>query len=94
MDICLLSFEEAGRLEHYGVWPACKSHRHIGKEEAAYGAANGAYRFLGGSGTLIAGPVSMVVSVRSTMWKPVVTSMPDGTKLLGMRTWGLKPQKT
>jgi len=92
-DVCVLSPEEAGRLEHYGVWPACKAHRHIKRREALLGAESGEYRYLGGEDTKIQGPVSMVVKVRATMWRPVATMMPDGRRLVGLRTWGLASTK-
>lgn len=91
LDICVLSAEEAGRLENWGIWPACKSHKHIKRREAVAGAESGEYRFLGGEGTKIQGAVSMVTAVRVTIWRPVSTSMLDGTRLRGFKVWGLKP---
>ena len=90
MDVCVLSLEEAGRLEHWGHWPTCKAHLHISKNKARIGAEAGEYRFLGGEGTAIAaaGPVTMVVPTKVREWKPVRSSNADGSPLMGMRTWG------
>ena len=92
-DHCVLSAEEAGCLENYGQWPKCKHHRHIKKREAIAGVQAGEYRFVGGEDTKVNGPVSMVTAVRVTMWEPVAANGADGTKLMGMRTWGLKPRR-
>lgn len=85
--------EEAGRLEHWGIWPKCKDHKHIKKREAREGAEAGLLRFVGGEGTMVQGPVSMVTTVAVTIWKPVATARPDGSKLMGMRTWGLASRR-
>jgi hypothetical protein len=91
LDICVLSDNEAGRLEHYGVWPTCKAHLHISPNEAKRMIENGEARFIGGHGTKVSKPVTMITKHRITIWTPVSTSMPDGTRLTGFKTWGLKP---
>jgi hypothetical protein len=83
-DVCVLSAGEAGRLEHWGIWPQCKAHKHIKKREALAGAEAGLYRYLGGPDTEIKSPVSMVTAVSVSMWQPVPTA-----GLIGFRTWGL-----
>jgi len=89
LDVCVLSAEEAGRLEHYGVWPQCKAHIHIKKREALDGAKAGTMRFLGGLDTAVKFPVSMITMVRVQMWKPQQTHLEDGTKIMGLKIWGL-----
>jgi hypothetical protein len=84
LDVCVLSAEEAGRLEHWGIWPTCKAHHHIKKREAVEGAAAGLVRYLGGEGTKIQYPVSMVTATRIDIWQPVPTA-----GVIGLRTWGL-----
>lgn len=88
MKHCVLSSEEAGRLENWGIWPACKAHKHISKEEADKQAASGMMRFVGGRKTRANGDVTMVTPNHIGMWEPVQT-----TKLMGFRTWGLKPAR-
>ena len=88
-DVCVLSLEEAGRLENWGIWPTCKAHRHVKNREAQEAAKAGLVRFLGGLGTKILDPVSMVVPVAVQMWQPVACHNVDGSSLHGMRTWGL-----
>ena len=88
----MLNSAEAGRLENWGIWPCCKkSHIHISKTKAIEGAQAGLYRFLMvGPSESEKKPVSMVtLSGEAAMWQPVPTSMPDGSHLMGMRTWGL-----
>ena len=83
LTVCILSAAEAGRLEHYGDWPQCVNHQHMSGRLAAAAAKAGMVRFLGGPGTKVASPVSMVVRVRTRQWQPVPTA-----GLLGLRTWG------
>lgn len=90
MSICLLSAAEAGRLEHWKIWPRCVEHKHCSRAAADDGVKNGLYRYLDGPN---GSPVSMVAPVRVTIWTPVSTSMPDGVKLKGFKVWGLKPQR-
>lgn len=93
MDVCVLSLEEAGRLENWGVWPQCRNHRHIKKREAKELEAANACRFLGGRGTTI-GDVSMVVVLGSRgIWSPVACHGDDGKAIMGFRTWGLQPAR-
>ena len=90
MDVCVLSVEEASRLENYAIWPACKSHRHIKKREAVEMITAETHRFVGGLDTRILTPVSMIVPVAlGRAWQPVPCCNVDGSRLLGMRTWGL-----
>lgn len=84
LDVCVLSATEAGRLENWSIWPKCKHHRHIKQREAKAGVESGEYRFIGGEGTKVQGPVSMVVPIRVKPWQPVPTA-----GLMGLRTWGV-----
>jgi hypothetical protein len=93
LEVCLLSLEEAGRLEHWGIWPKCKAHHHLKQAAAREGAEAGLYRFLGGEGTKIQGTVSMVVPVAESMWKPVQARNTDGSVVIGLRVWGLAPSR-
>ena len=88
MLICLLSDEEAGRLENYGDWPQCKNHHHASSTKVLRLAEAGLVRFLGGPGTKIPSPVSMVVASKQRQWQPVPCANTDGSQLLGMRIWG------
>lgn len=91
LDICVLSAEEAGRLENFGIWPICKSgeHRHISRKKLAPLLSSGAVRWVGGEGTCVETPVSMVTLVKVKMWQPVPSRAENGATLLGLRTWGL-----
>ncbi len=80
----MLSAEEAGRLEHYGILPTCESHLHFSGKEAAQLTRTGAVRWVGGKDTCVQSPVSMVTLVRVKQWQPVPTA-----GLLGLRVWGL-----
>lgn len=89
----MLSATEAGRLEHWGIWPSCKKHRHVKQRVALAGAQAGLYRFLGGEDTEVKTPVSMVTLVSIRQWTPVQAHSADGKTVLGLRTWGLKPAR-
>jgi hypothetical protein len=87
MDVCMLSMEEAGRLEHYDVWPKCRHHRHVKRREADALAEAGTHRYLGGEGAKHETHFYLVpVSVQ--IWQPVACHDWDGRPLMGMRTWG------
>ena len=89
-SICVLSVEEAGRLEHWGVWPTCKNHIHIKKREAAEMINAETHRFVGGADTRVLTPVSMIVPVGLRgAWAPVQARNVDGSAVLGLRVWGL-----
>lgn len=91
LDICVLSLEEAGRLEHYGIWPACKAHRHMKKTAALEAIKAETHRFVGGPDTKIEF-ASCIVEVNTTrIWSPVACHDIDGKTIQGMRTWGLQP---
>lgn len=91
MDICILSLEEAGRLEHYGIWPACKAHRHMKKQDAFAAVLAETHRFVGGADTQVEF-VSAIVAVNTTrVWSPVQCHDANGRLVLGLRTWGLQP---
>lgn len=52
------------------------------------------HRFVGGADTAIAkaGVVTMIVPVNtSRVWSPVQCHSEDGSAVMGLRTWGLKP---
>lgn len=94
MQICVLSAEEAGRIEHWGVWPVCKGHKHISRSAAHKAVADDTHRFVGGADTAIAdaGVVTMIVPVNTArIWSPVQCHSEDGKTIMGFRSWGLKP---
>jgi hypothetical protein len=86
IDICVLSAEEAGRLEHFGIWPSCKrgAHRHLKYKILKPLLDAGALRWCGGKDTCAGSQVSMVTAVRIKIWQPVPTA-----GAMGLRTWGL-----
>ena len=92
-EVCVLSVEEAARFENWSVWPCCrKCHHHIKPSEAAAMIAAETHRYVGGADTMMkdAGKVSMIVPVAlGRMWQPVPAGNSDGSRLIGMRTWGL-----
>lgn len=92
MSICVLSLEEAGRLEHYGIWPTCKAHRHMKKDDAIAAVSKAeTHRFVGGPDTAVEF-VSAIVPVNTDrIWCPVQCHHESGKAIMGMRTWGLKP---
>ena len=88
----MLSAEEAGRLEHWGIWPTCKAHRHVKKTEAVRLIVAGTHRQIGGADTAAPGFVSAVVPLEvGRIWSPVQCHDMTGKTLAGMRTWGLRP---
>lgn len=90
-EICILSLEECGRLEHWGIWPTCKAHLHMKKSKAIAAVTAETHRFVGGPDTKVE-YVSAIVPVNtSRVWTPVQCHSVDGKLLLGMRTWGLAP---
>ena len=92
-SVCLLSREEAARLEIYSIWPTCKSHRHCTRREALDGVATDELRWVGGSDTKVAGPVSMVVPVSQVNgWQPVPCHDEHGRLVMGFRVWGNTPR--
>lgn len=94
LDVCVLSIEEAARLEHWGVWPKCKAHHHIKASKAAAAVEDETHRFVGGPDTEIAevGSVSMIVpTFINRGWVPVACHGADGKPIRGMRTWGNPP---
>ena len=80
MDVCMLSPSEAGRLEHYGLWPACKSHRHIKRREADQLIQESTHRYVGGEDTEVKTPVSMIVacSTNGRVWRNTPSGGPLG----------------
>ena len=93
MDICVLSVEEAGRLEHWAIWPQCKGHRHMKRSEAIAGVQNGEFRFVGGEGTKITRPVTMIVPCRVSPWRPVQAHDETGRRIIGFKVWGVAPAR-
>lgn len=59
------------------------------KREAIEAAQQGLVRFLGGEGTKIQMPVSMVTPTREREWKPQKAHLEDGTPVIGLKIWGL-----
>lgn len=94
MDICVLSLEEAGRLEHYGIWPTCKAHRHMTRNQAMTAVAvSETHRFVGGPDTRIAFASAIVEVNTVRMWEPTACHDTSGRPIQGFRTWGMKPLK-
>lgn len=90
-EICVLSLEEAGRLENWGIWPACKAHLHMKKRKALEAVEAETHRFVGGPDTKVEF-ASAIVPVNTTrIWTPVQCHSMDGKTVMGMRTWGLQP---
>lgn len=90
---CILSLEETGRLEHYGMWPSCKNHPHVFKSYAKYLVNRDTHRFVGGQDTKIEFASAIVPVNTSRNWQPVQCRGEDGAILMGLRTWGLVPAK-
>lgn len=92
LDVCVLSLEEAGRLENWGIWPTCKAHHHMSKSRAVEAVSKAeTHRFVGGPDTKV-GFASAIVEVNTTrIWSPVQCHHESGKAIMGMRTWGLKP---
>lgn len=89
MDYCVLSFSEAGQLEHWGQWPKCAHHSHVKRREALKMIISDTHRLVGGKDTHVKTPVTMVVPLISQgMWSPQPTS-----QLAGFRVWGLPRTK-
>lgn len=93
LEICVLSVEEAGRLENYGMWPVCKKHLHVSKGKARkFVEVEETHRFVGGNDTAVrdAGSISMIVATNtSRIWSPVACHDESGKAVMGLRTWGL-----
>jgi hypothetical protein len=90
LDICVLSVEEAARLEVHGIWPSCKKHLHMTKAKADSMVEAEEHRYVGGPNTKV-GFVSAVVPTGGRgIWTPVQCHAENGKALMGMRTWGLK----
>jgi hypothetical protein len=89
VDYCVLSFAEAGQLEHWGQWPKCAHHHHVKKREALKMIAEDSHRLVGGEDTCVEHPVSMIVPlVVQGMW-----SLQPTSRLMGFQVWGLPPIK-
>lgn len=96
LDICVLSVEEAARLENYGIWPACKAHRHVKRNKGHLLVSEETHRFVGGNDTKVqsVGDLSMIVPLDcGRVWSPVQCHNEAGATLMGLRTWGLKPSR-
>jgi hypothetical protein len=87
----VLSLEETGRLENYGVWPVCRNHRHVPKRDAVKAVEAEEFRFVGGPDTAVAFVSAIVPVNTSGMWVPVQCHDYDGRKIQGFRTWGIAP---
>jgi hypothetical protein len=89
-----LSFEETGRLEHYGIWPSCKAHLHVSKTKALEMVAKAeTHRFVGGPDTRV-GFVSAIMRIpEAKIWEPVACHDWSGRALQGYRTWGVQPTR-
>ena len=89
-NVCVLSVQEAARLEHFAIWPKCKEHKHVSKMLADEGVEKDLLRYIGGPDTKIAGRIhTMVVTLSEpVIWQPVPCCNYDGSKLQGMRIWG------
>ena len=88
-DYCVLSVEEAARLEVYSSWPICREHYHVKKRVALEMLTAETHRLVGGADTKVLHPVSMLVPVSlGRQWRPVPTC-----QLQGFKTWGLAPSR-
>ena len=92
VEYCVLSVEEAARLENWGVWPCCrKTHLHINKTKALEMVRAETHRLVGGVDTRVRDAVTMIVPVAvGRMWRPVQAHNVDGSMIMGFRTWGLE----
>ena len=89
LSVCVLSSAEAGRLEHWKIWPRCREHLHCSRRVANAGAEAGLYRYLNGpDGT----PVSMVTAaLEPARWSPQQAHNLDGSVIIGFKVWGNAP---
>jgi hypothetical protein len=91
LSVCVLSSEEAGRLENYGIWPTCKAHLHWNKEKAVAAVEADTHRFVGGPDTAVDFVSAIVMASESRLWEPVACHDLNGRAIQGMRTWGKTP---
>jgi hypothetical protein len=75
----MLSQAEAARLEHYGIWPACKQHRHLKKREAMMLLNADVVRFVGGADTCVPHPTTMMTACTNNTYE--WRNRPSGHKL-------------
>jgi len=85
----VLSLEEAGRMEHYGIWPTCKHHRHISKRDAETLIKAETHRQVGGMNTAVECSTYIVSVNVGSVWQPVPCSDWNGKPVNGLRIWGL-----
>ncbi len=91
IEICVLSLEETGRLEHWGIWPTCKAHLHMKKSHALAAVKAETHRFVGGPDTKVEFVSAIVPLDVTRVWSPVACHDASGKTIQGMRTWGLQP---
>lgn len=92
LEVCVLSAEDAGRLEHWGVWwETCRAHKHVKLTKAQEMVASDEFRFVGGPGTKVKYASAIVATRESAGWVPVACRDWDGHLLQGLRVWGNRP---
>lgn len=77
----MLSQAEAARLEHYGIWPACKAHRHLPRNKARMLLQADMVRFVGGADTCVTSPTTMMTACTNNTyeWRNKPSGGPLGT---------------
>ena len=87
----MLTAAEAGRLEHYGLWPSCKLglHEHVRRSKAEEMVAADTHRFVGGKDTKVICNSYIVETNNGRTWQPVPCHDEGGNLILGFRIWGL-----
>jgi hypothetical protein len=91
VQICVLSREEAGRLENWGIWFNCAGHRHISKTKALEAVQADTHRVVGGKGTKVDYCTAVVPVAERSGWVPVQCHDYNGRPVMGLRTWGNRP---
>lgn len=79
MNICVLSLEEAGRYEFYGIFPPCKAHRHISRTEAETLLLADTHRTVGSGKSLLSAIAPCVTN--DNYWQPRPSGHPMGPKV-------------
>ena len=77
--VCVLSRQETGQIENYGIWPKCKHHKHVKLKKAATLVATDMYRSVGGEHTAVKTPVSMITECTNNTY--VWANRPSGGPL-------------
>lgn len=83
IKICVLSVEDTARLENFGHWPRCQSHKHVTIAEANQMVRDDSHRWVGGTDTMVATPVTMITPtyLEGRTWKNKPVGGPQGMKV-------------